>query len=156
MFFSFRSTALAAAGLFFSSLLMAQIPGAPGAPAADPVSDAELEVFVGVYQELQVINDAAQNEMVQAVEAESLSIERFTEIQQSQQNPQANVEASEEELKHYEAGMSKIMEIQMKTQESMIGKIEASDMSVERYQQIAALLQNDPQLQQRIQKLMQG
>lgn len=94
--------------------------------------------------------------MVQAVEAESLSIERFTEIQQSQQNPQANVEASEEELKHYEAGMSKIMEIQMKTQESMIGKIEASDMSVERYQQIAALLQNDPQLQQRIQKLMQG
>lgn len=153
--FKFLKSASFAAFMLFSVISYAQMP-TPGGTEPTKVSDTELEEFVTVFQELQTINQGAQDKMIEAVEGEDMTVERFTEIQESEQNPASQVEVSDEEMKQYQAGVDKVMKIQTDIQEVMMAKIEDSKLSIERYQQIAGLLQNDPELQQRVQAMMQG
>jgi hypothetical protein len=74
----------------------------------------------------------------------------------SQQNPDIEVTASEEEMNTIEEISKQLEGIQMKAQQSMQQKITDTGLSIERYQQIANVVQNSPELQQKLQQLMQG
>jgi hypothetical protein len=73
----------------------------------------------------------------------------------AQQDPNQEVDASEDELKKFAAANREIEEIQNRAQREMLGKIDEAGLTVERYQEIMNALQNDPKLQQKLQQIVQ-
>ena len=121
-----------------------------------PVSNAELEKFATAFQGVQKVNQSTQQEMVSVVEAGGMTVEEFNALIQAKQNPDQEVEASDEKLEKFEVASKGINELQVKAQAKMEKQIVDTGLSVERYQEIAAKLQTDPELQQKIQEYMQG
>lgn len=150
----------------FSSLLLVFILGGATAVAQNPalpqqkekieVNDAELTEFAQVFQQMRMINQKAQQEMVAVVQDEEFELQRFNEIHQAKMNPNKEVETSEEEDKKYELVVAELETIQPKFQKKMQEVISESELSMERYQQLAMALRTDQELQQRLQAIMQG
>ncbi|MDX1586091.1 MAG: DUF4168 domain-containing protein [Balneolaceae bacterium] len=123
--------------------------------AADTVSDAELEKFVGVAQELQNIGMDVQQQVQQMVKEEGMEFERFQKIMMSQQNPQMaqNVQMTEQEKKILETIQPKLQQIQQEVQQKQMQVIQNSELSMQRFQEIAQAVQQDPQMMQRFQQM---
>ena len=122
----------------------------------EEVSAEELKQFASALQEVQTINQQIQQKMVSAVEDEGLEVQRYKEIMQAQQNPNMEVSATDQELKQYETATQEVGKLQAKAEQEMEEKIIAEDLTLSRYQEIMTLIQNDPELQQRIQEYLQG
>jgi hypothetical protein len=148
------------AGLFFIFLMgigtvLAQVPQQLPQQQKNEVSDGEIEQFALAFVEIQNIEQKLQPEMVQAVEEEGIEVQRFNEIMNAQQDPNQEVDASEDELKKFAAANREIEDIQNRAQREMLGKIDEAGLTVERYQEIMNALQNDPELQQKLQQIVQ-
>lgn len=151
---------------FFSSLLFVFAVGTASVTAQSTtmpqqqekieVSDAELTQFAEVFQKMRVMNQEVQKEMMTVVEEGDFELQRFNEIHQANLNPKKEVETTKEEDKKYEAVVAEIEEIQPKYQKKMQNVISESDLSMERYQQLASALRTDAELQQRLQAIMKS
>jgi len=143
---------------FFAGIAVAfaQMPQQTVQPA-DPasVTDTEMEQFAGVFVELQTMNQQIQQEMVTAVQEEGIEVQRFNEIMNAQQDPNQEVDATQEELELFAAAGQAIQQIQQGAQQDMQKVITDSELSLPRYQSIMAALQNDAGLQQRLQEEIQ-
>jgi len=143
-----------------TSWLLFTLIGVMGAFAQEEqkeeVSEEELKQFASAFQQVQVVSQEAQQEMVKAIEEEGLEVMRFNEIQQAQQDPNQEAEATGEELKKYEAATGELERIQVEAQRLMQERIAEEGLTVDRYQEIAAIIQGDPELQQKLQQYMQG
>ena len=93
--------------------------------------------------------------MVKAVQDEGLSVQRYNEMLQSEEDPTQDAKPTDEEKSQFENINQKIRAIQQKAQQSMQQKIQDEGLTVKRYQEIAFALQNSTELQQKLQKLMQ-
>ena len=60
------------------------------------ITTAELSKFADAFQEVQVENQAAQQKMMGIIKDEGLDVQRFTEIQKAQMNPEAEEKGREE------------------------------------------------------------
>jgi hypothetical protein len=138
--------------LLSSTFIFAQ---APQVPQDTDVSDKELETFASAFQQVQALDQKAQQDMVKAVQDEGLSIERYNEILQSIEDPNQDANPTEEEQQQFDKVNKEIEVIQQKAQESMHKKIQDEGLSIERYQEIAFALQNSTELQEKLQKHMQ-
>lgn len=120
------------------------------------VNDDELSKFANAYQGITVVNQEAQQKMVEVVEEGGFDVQRFNEIHQASLDPNQEVEvSSEEEAKHKEV-VEEIEGMQGEFQQEMEEIIKKEGLTVERYEQLAMALQTDQELQQRLQQLMQG
>lgn len=119
------------------------------------VSDEDLQQFVAVSQQMQIINQKAQQNMIQALQDEGLEAQRYTEIQQSQQDPNQEANASDEEMVQFEAATQELQKIQIDAQQQMQEMLKAEGLTQNRYQQISMSLQSDPELQQKMRALQQ-
>lgn len=126
------------------------------AQADKKVSDDELKQFVTVAQKAQAMNQESQQEMVKAVEEKGLDVQRFNEIRQAEQDPNKDVDANAEELKKYASANASIEKIYIGVQEKIEANIEKEGLSMTRYQEIATTVQSSPELQEKIQKLIQN
>jgi hypothetical protein len=147
-------------GLFFillmsASVVFAQVPQQMPQQQTTEVSDDEIEQFALAFVEVQNIEQKVQPEMIQAVEEEGIEVQRFNEIMNAQQDPNQEVDASEDELKKFASANREIEDIQNRAQREMMGKITKSGLTVERYQEIMTAVRNDPALQQKLQSSMQ-
>lgn len=144
--------------LFFAgiALAFAQMPQQTVEPA-DPagISDTEMEQFAGVFVELQSLNQQIQQKMVTAVQEEGIEVQRFNEIMNAQQDPNQEVDATEEELETFAAAGQAIQQIQQGAQQDMQKVITDSELSLDRYQSIMAAVQTDADLQQKLQEQIQ-
>lgn len=126
-------------------------------PVRDNFSPEELEKFVDVY--VQVVEIQQQNEtvMMQAIEQENLDINRFNEILQSQQQQQTatDINATAEEMAAFNNAAQKIMEVQRDANTEMQQVIE-QDLGIETYEQIVVAYQQNPEVQQRVNELLQS
>ena len=138
MFFIFSATALMAQG------------------TQSQITDAELEKFATVFQQMRMMNQEVQQKMTQVVEEEDMQIQRFNEIHKAELDPAIEVDATEEEQENYETIVSEIEGIQVDFQEKMESLIKDNGLSIERYQQIATRLQTDAQLQERLKAQFQN
>jgi hypothetical protein len=93
---------------------------------------------------------------MKAVTDEDLTVERFNLINQSEQDPNKEVEATTDELEKYDAALEAVENIQKNIQTQLQSKIKEAGLSLERFQQIANKMKSDKALQQRLSKLMQG
>ena len=152
----FRVTRMIALfSLFFFGMAAAygQMPQQP-APAED-VSDGELGKFAVVFTETQTLNQQIQQEMMTAVQEEGLEVQRFNEMMEAQQDPNKELDASEEEIAMFAAVSQALQKIQQEAQKDIQKVISDNGLTVQRYQSIMMALRNDTDLQQRLREQME-
>jgi hypothetical protein len=152
---SFLSVLIIVFVSFYS--LSAQPPGMqnPNSQQQVDISDADLEKFANAFKEIQVINQASQQQMIAVIQEEGMEVQRFNEIFQAEQNPNQKSEMNAEEETMFENINVEIKTIQKDSEKKMIGKIEDKGLSVNRYQQIMMAIQNNPEMQGKLQKHLQ-
>lgn len=145
--------------LFFISTMMlgtplfAQIPDSQPAQVKE-VSDADLRKFAQAYQEIQAENQKAQGEMRTAIEKEGLDPQRYNEIQQIVQNPDSTVDVPKEEMAKHEKASEELNKIQSKFQTKMEATINKNGLTMVRFNEVFASIQNNPALQQKVQNIL--
>lgn len=120
------------------------------------VSDSELSKFANAFQAIRMINQEAQQEMMQTVQEGGMEIQKFNEIHQAAMDPAVEVEVSAEEQKKHQEITSELEKMQITFQEQMEEVIEEQDLTIQRYEQIAMGLQSDPELQERLKAVFEG
>lgn len=146
---------------FVSSSLPAQAQAMPAQEQQVPasqISDQELEQFASVIKQLQSIQETGEAQMIEAVQSEGLSPERYLEILQGQRNAetQPTSEVTDEEQQNFEQARNRLVEIQQMMQSKMQQAVEAEGLNVERFEQILVAIQQNPTLQQRVEQLLEG
>lgn len=140
-------------------LLMGLIISATAAfsqEAQKEVSDQELKQFAEAFQKVQVVNEDIQQDMMKTIQDNGLDVQRYNEIQQTQQQPSQETKASSEDLKKFETISVEIDQMRVQAQQKMQNKIEETGLTIPRYQEIAAVVQNSPDLQKKMQEYLQG
>jgi len=127
---------------------------APAQNVATDVSEQELSNFADAYQAIQVENQKIQEKMESMIQESGLDVEKFQKIQNSKMNPEAEVEATEEELTAHQTVMTKIQAMQPELQTQMETVIKNKGLSIERYQEVASAIQADASLQQKLQAII--
>ena len=119
-------------------------------------SDEELEKFADVYVQVVEIQQENEAEMIKAIEDENLDVNRFQEILQAQQQQQGATElnATAEEMASFNNAAQKIMTVQKEVEAEMKQVIE-KDLGLDTYQQIVVAYQQSPEVQQKVNQLLQ-
>jgi len=143
--------------LVFGAPLMAQMPDLGEQPEVEEVSDEELDRFVTALQAVEQIQIETQATMTEAIEAEGMSEERFSQIHSAQQNPEMelgdDVTAAEEEA--YESVLATLMEVQQTAQGDMQDAVAEEGFDVQRFNEIIIAIQQDPELAQQVQQMLE-
>lgn len=124
------------------------------AQTEEKVSDKELKQFASAVKEIQEINQRTQMAMIGAVEDEEISVERFNEIFAASQDPNQEVNATEEEMEKFNKVNKEIAKLQADSQKDMEEKIQKQELTLERYQEITIVVQNDQEMMQKLQELL--
>ncbi|YAF96989.1 MAG: DUF4168 domain-containing protein [Nodularia sp. CChRGM 3473] len=136
-----------------------QVQGVPQVPEsqAQDVSTEELQQFANVIPKLQEIGQTAQQKFAQAIQQSGLSIERFQELSQTQQSPEANpsTPATPEEQKSFNQASSQIQSIEQETLSQQEQVVRDGGLEPRRFSQILVAIQQSPALQQQVQQLIQ-
>ena len=141
-------TALTVACLFFIST--------PFNASAQDFSDDELQRFANAVTQVMDIQQQSQMQMIQIIEDNDMSVERFNELMmESQQAPGEEIDAPAEEVATFEEISTEIMQIQDDMEDVITEAIEDQNMTLDEYEAILAAYQQDPELQQRIQQMLQ-
>jgi len=125
------------------------------APQAN-ISQQELQKFTSAIKQLQAIQQQSRTEMVQAVQRQGLSEQRFVQIYQAQQNPQSGTKVSPQEKQNFEKAITQIKAIQQQTQPKMQQAVKSQGLEVQRFNQILASVQQNPALQQKVRQMLKS
>lgn len=148
-------TLLICAGMLSASVGFAQVQEPTQQQQQVEVSDAELQKFAKAFQGIQVAQQDAQRQMITVVEENDLDVATFNEIHQAKMENR-EVTASKEDQEKHQKTVTQLESMQPQIQATMEGIIKDQGLTVERYQEIATAMQNNPQLQQRLQQLIMG
>ena len=142
------------------SQTLSSVPQSLLAQAASPtqVTPEELEKFAQALKQLILIEREANQRMAQAVQEEGLTPERFVQIEQSTQGEGAASAAdiSAEEKQKYDKALVKVREIVQEVRAKQYQALQSQGLEVERFQEIVAVVQNNPQLEQQVQQMLQN
>ncbi|MEX0680337.1 MAG: DUF4168 domain-containing protein [Balneolales bacterium] len=148
--FLFIFTAVSAQGQF------QQVPP-DQAEEIPEVTDDELQVFVDASMQAQQIQMESQMEMIAIVEEEGLDVETYNEILQSRQMGQSDdeIEVESEEIEKFETASELVGAIEQEMEGKLISAIEEEGLELDRFQQIFVAIQSSPELQQKMQQMIQ-
>ena len=118
------------------------------------VSDSELGQFADAYIKVQMQNQVAQQEMMTIIENEGLKVERFSEIQEAAMDPSKNVDATTEEMKKHSNAIAKMEKMQPALEKKAVDEIESAGITIDRYKSLATAIQDEKELQQRLQTIL--
>jgi hypothetical protein len=116
------------------------------------LTDADLKKLAKIINQLQALNMQSQEMMMAAVQKQGMDPQRFLQIQQSLQNPDAAKNLSADEKKKFEDSMNAIGAIQVEMRKKMEGALKKENVSMQEYQEMMMAIQTDQTAQQ---KLMQ-
>ena len=134
--------------------LLAQTPAAA-------VTATDIPTFAKAYQAVQTLRMKAENDMVKAVEAEGLSIDRFNAIAETQidgaaQSPDdmakiaQRAKFSKQENKQFKTAVDHIIAIRQATENEMELAIEAEGLSIDAFNTLLEQAADDTDLQRQI------
>jgi hypothetical protein len=139
--------------LFVITGIYAQLPQQQAQPTE--VSNSEIKQFATALLKIQSIEEQIQGKMVSAVQDAGIDVQRFNEIIKTSKDPNQEVDASDDEYEKFNNANQAIEEIQNQAQQDMQKIVRENDLTVNRYQQIMMAVQNDPELQQKLQAEME-
>ncbi len=135
---------------------MTEMPPLDSIKPATNITDADIEKFLDAVEAVQAVSQQAQSQMMQAVEAEGMTLERFSQIQQIMQNPNADVTPiSAEEEGQLDRIDAKMREMEPMLERQSVAAIQETGITPLRYQQLSKGIQMDPELTQKAQSMMQ-
>ena len=144
---------------YFTTLMIALFVLFSAPLKANPgdFSDDELKGFANAFVQVMSIQQQGQMQMIEKIEAHEMTVQRFNEIyMQSMEMPLEEIEVSSpEEMASFIAVSEEIEKIQTDLESVLIKTIEEEGLSIEKYEEIITAYQQSPELQQRIQELMQ-
>jgi len=128
----------------------------PSAEIREDFSDDELKSFVKANEKVTAIQMASEQKLIKAIEAEGLTVNRFNEILERQRDPQRTSDSttSAEELKSFNSAAQVILQENAKIEKEMTSSIEEEGIDIETYKQIMVAYQQSPQVQTRVNKLV--
>lgn len=147
-------------------------PATPEQPATTPeqpatteqqvdlqVDEEELQRFANAVEQIQAIEQAAQQEINQVLEQSGFSRERFSELYQAQQAPESGTtgtttEATAEEQQSFDQAVTQIESILQEVQTEQVEAIQSEGLEPQRFSEILAAVRQDPSLQQQVQQLL--
>lgn len=151
--------AVIASGLMLAltAPVVAQLPDLGQPPEAEEVTDEELNRFVTALQTVQEIQIETQATMSEAIEAQGMTEQRFSEIHNAQRNPEIDLtaEITEAEEETYEAVLAQLISLQRGAQEEMQDAVASEGFNVQRFNEIIMAIQQDQELAQRVQEMLQ-
>jgi hypothetical protein len=119
-------------------------------------SDEELNMFVNATKEVIRIQQETERLMINIIEEEDLTVDKFNEIMIAQQTANMDrVDATAEELIAFNNAAEKIMMLQNELQEEVIRILESEGIDVETYQEIILSYQYSPQVQERVNEMLE-
>lgn len=118
-------------------------------PATD-VTDEELDQISSAIIAMQMLEQGSQMKMIMAVQESGMDVQRFSEIMQQKQNPDATVTMSPEEEALFTKAEENLQAVQFEMQEDYEQAIEEGGLTIERYQSIMMAVQTDTSLQRKI------
>lgn len=143
-----------------SALAASRPPLLAQAPAA-AVTATDIPTFAKAYQAVQTLRMKAENDMVKAVEAEGLSIDRFNAIAETQIDGAAEspddmakiaqrAKFSKQENKQFKTAVDHIIAIRQATENEMELAIEAEGLSIDAFNTLLEQAADDTDLQRQI------
>ncbi|SMG50713.1 protein of unknown function [Marivirga sericea] len=145
--------------LIFATAVFAQqqmpMPRQQKQEVSTDFSQDEIETFVEANLDVTKVQQEAQKKSMAIIEKNDLDLERFNEIVAIQQG-QSEEEASEEEMKAFNAAAQEIMASNQKTQSDMIAALEKHEMSQEKYQKIMMAYQQDEEFRKKVDTVVQA
>jgi hypothetical protein len=127
-----------------------QMLPAPVQETTPSVSDKELEKFANIYLEVQAESQKMQEEAVEIIQTEGMELERFNEISKAKNDPNKDIQKSGKEEEQIASISVKIQEIQTEFQALITEKIQIEGLTIQRYQEVYAAVQQDQELQQKL------
>ncbi|MDQ3190090.1 MAG: DUF4168 domain-containing protein [Bacteroidota bacterium] len=118
-------------------------------------SDKTLSKFIEASKSIDQIQQQTEQEMIKVVEKENLNVERFNEIAQAQQNPEAELDVTEKELKSFETAVGQFQKIQEQMQSKMENAIKEKNIELDEYKEIMFAYQQNQEFQKKINSLLQ-
>ena len=153
--FSFRvfSLLMVMSVLFISSAGAQQLPMQQPAEVSE-YTDDELLVFINAAQKIMPLQQESQMKMIEKIEEEDLTVEKFNEILESFSNGE-NGGVQQPEMESFNSAMEGIQNIQAEYEGLMAEFIVDEGMSAAKYEEIVSNYQRDPELQMRINILLE-
>ena len=118
-------------------------------------SKKELEKFVSAATKVQEVQQEKQEEIVAAIEAEDLDVNRFNEIIAERQGKIEDANVTDEELQSFNIAAQKVMEHNKEMQSEIAQTIEEQGLTPETYNEILLAYQQSPKVQKKITKMLE-
>lgn len=139
-----------------------QQPGGTDSESAEEkYSEGELEKFVEVVQQVMPLQKEKEQEMVEEIKGAGLTVDRFNEIMQTQQGAAPGQakggeekEVTEDEKASFQEASQNVKSIQKEMQTEVKQKIQDAGLTLQKYQEIMMAYQQDPNLQQKVNGMM--
>jgi len=127
----------------------------PQQQAKQNFTDAEVKQFADANMRLMAIQKESETKMMGILQEEKISPEKFNEMAQAhQQQKLSEVKATPEELAAFNKSAQRIVEMQPTLQQQAEEAIAKDGMTMEKYQMMVTAYQQDPSLQEKVNKLM--
>lgn len=117
-------------------------------------SPTELESFVKANEKVTEVQKETEEKIIQKIEEEGLTVERFNQILESRRNPDSEEEVTPEELQSFNQAAQMIVTENQSIQGKISDVIEEEGIDLDTYQQIIVAYQQSPEVKQKVDQLM--
>lgn len=143
--------------LGFSDTAFAQVtpPTAQQKQVKTDFTDKELKQFIDANTRLMSVQQESEKAMMSILDEEKLSIEKFNTMAVAHQQQKLNeVGATAEEMAAFNRAAERMMKLQPEMQKEAETAIAKDGMKLELYEQIMLAYQQNPAVQEKINKMM--
>lgn len=151
-------------GVFISIAGLGGLPayGQPGeliaqsSEAKENISNEELKKFAQAVVNLQKVDEATQKKMIEAVQSEGLSPERFMEISKKERNENMTLtnEVTSEEQEKFEKALTQIKALNEQDRVEKREAVQEAGLEVARFNEIGKVVEGDRDLQKQVVELL--
>lgn len=134
-----------------------QITNMPQMAQPKEYSDAELHMFADATLDVQKVQMAFQQKVLDAAQAEGMDPMQFQQMAQAQQSgKESAMEYTAEDQKMFESVMKKVMEMQDAVQADIEAKLNEHNISMQQYQTMSMSIRQSPEMTEKVQDFMRG
>ncbi|MGK7392272.1 MAG: DUF4168 domain-containing protein [Candidatus Cyclobacteriaceae bacterium M2_1C_046] len=117
-------------------------------------SEKELTAFVDANEKIIEIEKESEKKMISAIEDEGFTVDEFNEMVQTHQDPNKELDATQEEMVSFNNAAQEIIKQTQEKQKKIISAIEDEDIKPETYQAILIGYQKSPKVQEDVNKIL--
>lgn len=140
--------------LFVVFIWAASIAQAPDTLSPDEISDEDLQNFLAINTRMLQLQEDAMMEVEEYIQQQGMTPQRYAEIAASENNVQGESDATDEELATAKEISEYVQQVNMRLEQQAQEVIEKEGLTMTQYQAIGAAIEGSPELQTRLNDMM--